>query len=338
MHATRRVGLGLWLSTLLLAAAGCGGAEATMMGPAAKGAPMDRGVAIPAEARADGTPAPAPPPPPSSSPAGEGSGGPGMGSLAMEESSAAPSAAPRSPSPASAGAARKTESEDAVRRAEPMDRPGLGTEWGETRFSRISTVPFVRADPATPFATAAMFYNDEEGARAMANTAGFRRTSGGFSSQANGVVSVGLRDERGGFLSGFVASNKSFIVGEAGRRYTIVVRNNTDSRLEIVLSVDGLDVLDGRAASFTKRGYLVDPRSDLEVDGFRQSMDTVAAFRFGSVRGSYAAQKTGDSRNVGVIGVAIFNERGTNPFPWTSEELQRRHDANPFPGQFATPP
>lgn len=340
MHATRRVGLGLWLSTLLLAAAGCGGAEATMMGPAAKGAPADRGVAIPAEARSDGAPAPPPP----SSPAGEGSGGPGMGSLAMDDApQVAATAAPTSPSSASTGAstggaARKAESEDAVRRAEPKDRPGLGTEWGETRFSRISTVPFVRADPAAPFATAAMFYNDEEGARAMANTAGFRRTSGGFSSQANGVVSVGLRDERGGFLSGFVASNKSFIVGEAGRRYTIVVRNNTDSRLEIVLSVDGLDVLDGRAASFAKRGYLVDPRSDLEVDGFRQSMDTVAAFRFGSVRGSYASQKTGDSRNVGVIGVAIFNERGTNPFPWTSEELQRRHDANPFPGQFATPP
>ena len=67
-------------------------------------------------------------------------------------------------------------------------------------------------------------------------------------------------------------------------------------------------------------------------------MDTVAAFRFGSVRGSYAAQKTGDSRNVGVIGVAIFNERGTNPFNSSSDEAQRRRDANPFPGQFATPP
>jgi hypothetical protein len=105
-----------------------------------------------------------------------------------------------------------------------------------------------------------------------------------------------------------------------------------------VLSVDGLDVLDGKAASFAKRGYLIDPRGEVEVDGFRQSTETVAAFRFGSVRGSYAALKTGDSRNVGVIGVAIFNERGTNPFPWDANEVQRRHDANPFPGQFATPP
>ncbi len=81
-----------------------------------------------------------------------------------------------------------------------------------------------------------------------------------------------------------------------------------------------------------------DPRAEIEIDGFRQNMDEVAAFRFGSVRGSYAGQKTGDTRNVGVIGVALFNEVGTNPFPWTQDEVQRRRDANPFPGQFATPP
>jgi hypothetical protein len=247
-------------------------------------------------------------------------------------------AAPSAPPPASAKRDAPAEAARPSRRAEVDERPGLGTEWGETRSSRISTVPFMRADPNTPFATASLFYNDEEGARGMANTAGFRRTQPGWSSQAGGVVSVGLRDERGGFLSGFVANGKNFIVGDAGRRYSIVVRNNTDSRVEVVLSVDGLDVLDGRAANFTKRGYVVDARGELEVDGFRQSMNTVAAFRFGSVRSSYAAQKTGDSRNVGVIGVAIFNERGTNPFPWTADELQRRHDANPFPGQFATPP
>jgi hypothetical protein len=278
----------------------------------------------------------------------------GRGAVASEaQASAAPSGgygqpetasdmpAP-APPPAAPGAVAprdsRAEASKAPRAAEPENRPGLGTEWGETRFSRISTVPFVRADPDSPFATAALFYNDEEGARAMASSAGFRRTSPGWSSQAGGVVSVGLRDEHRGFLSGFTVGGKSFIIGEAGRRYSIVVRNNTDSRLEVVLSVDGLDVLDGKAASFTKRGYLIDPRGELEVDGFRQSTDTVAAFRFGSVRGSYAALKTGDSRNVGVIGVAIFNERGTHPAPWTADEVQRRRDANPFPGQFATPP
>jgi hypothetical protein len=39
-----------------------------------------------------------------------------------------------------------------------------------------------------------------------------------------------------------------------------------------------------------------------------------------------------------VIGIALFNEVGTVPVPWTPDEVQRRRDANPFPGQFATPP
>lgn len=311
MSAMVRMGLGLGITALMTVAVGCGGGAGEAM--TAKSAPSDRGAIA-------------------SEPAGA------YPSAGYGQPQAMSDMAPSAPPPGDAPRESRSEASKPSRAPEPESRPGLGTEWGETRFSRISTVPFVRADPDSPFATAAMFYNDEEGARAMASSAGFRRTAPGWSSQASGIVSVGLRDERGGFLSGFATGGKNFIVGEAGRRYSIVVRNNTDSRLEVVLSVDGLDVLDGKAASFSKRGYLVDPRGEVEVDGFRQSTDTVAAFRFGSVRGSYAALKTGDSRNVGVIGVAIFNERGTHPFPWTTDEVQRRRDANPFPGQFATPP
>ncbi|WP_434043452.1 MULTISPECIES: hypothetical protein [Sorangium] len=232
------------------------------------------------------------------------------------------------------GAARRSPSREIA--PEPIERPGLGTEWGETRVSRISTAPFVRADFERPFAAASLFYNDAEGARAMARASGFRRTSPQAFTLAGGAVEVGLRAGGGGFLSGFVAGETSHVVGEAGQRYSIVLRNLTPTRIECVVSVDGLDVMDGEPAAFGKRGYLVDPHGELEIDGFRQSMDTVAAFRFGSVRGSYANQKHGDARNVGVIGVALFHERGTTP--WTLDELQRRREADPFPGQFATPP
>lgn len=218
--------------------------------------------------------------------------------------------------------------------AEPVDRPGLGTQWGETRQSSIQTVPFVRAAPTSPIQLTSLFYNDAEGARAMASQAGFQRTSAG--SFNSGLVAVGLRDEHGGMLSGFIADGRNFVIGEAGRRYSIVIRNRTQNRLELVVSVDGLDVIDGKPGAFSKRGYLVDPQAEVEIDGFRQSMDTVAAFRFGSVRGSYAGLKTGDTRNVGVIGIAVFHERGTNPQIF--DDLNQRRNANPFPGQFATPP
>lgn len=221
-------------------------------------------------------------------------------------------------------------------RAEAEDRPGLGTQWGEQRDSQITSVAFQRGDSANPFATQVLYYNDEEGARSMASSSGFARTSGGWVTFASGALKVALKDESGALLSGFNANSRNYIVGEAGRRYSIVVRNATPFRVEVVLSVDGLDVLDGKDASFSKRGYIVDPRGEIEVDGFRTSTSQVAAFRFGSVRGSYAGQKYGNTANVGVIGVAVFHERGTEPWKWN--EADRRHDANPFPGQFATPP
>jgi hypothetical protein len=65
-------------------------------------------------------------------------------------------------------------------------------------------------------------------------------------------------------------------------------------------------------------------------------MSQVAAFRFGSVRDSYAARK-GDAQNVGVIGVAFFAEEGSG-YPWIERESDRRRDADPFPGRFASPP
>ncbi|MCK6587372.1 MAG: hypothetical protein L6Q76_07295 [Polyangiaceae bacterium] len=317
MNRMRQVGLAFLAGAIAVATAACGG-SASHGEAAYGGSPGTAEVTSTGSAKGgdfEGSPvaqsAPGQPPPPA---ARMESGG-----------AAADSAAPRA-------------AEMERPSSEPADRPGLGTEWGETRRSSITTVPFVRADPTQPIATAAMFYNDAEGARAMASSAGFQRTAGGAVTGGSGLVSVGLRDEHGGFLPGFIAGGRNYVIGEAGRRYSIVIRNRTQNRLEIVVSVDGLDVIDGRPAAFSKRGYLVDPQSELEIDGFRQSMDTVAAFRFGSVRGSYAQQKHGDSRNVGVIGVAIFHERGTNPAPWSPHEVQRRQDANPFPGQFATPP
>jgi hypothetical protein len=80
----------------------------------------------------------------------------------------------------------------------------------------------------------------------------------------------------------------------------------------------------------------VHPFATVQIDGFRQNMDQVAAFRFGSVRGSYAAGK-GSDRNVGVIGVAFFAERGARQ-PWTRPEIGRRESADAFPGRFAAPP
>jgi hypothetical protein len=153
-----------------------------------------------------------------------------------------------------------------------------------------------------------------------------------------------LIDESGRPLPTLETAGRNYVAGEDGARYSIEVSNNTPYRFEAVATVDGLDVIDGRHGSFEKRGYLLRPGGRLVIDGFRQSTETVAAFRFGSVRDSYAARK-GDDRNVGVIGVAFFQEAGSQinwrerpPSDWTDDEVERRENADPFPGRFASPP
>lgn len=218
----------------------------------------------------------------------------------------------------------------------PRDRPGLGTRWGETRRSAVEATSFQRANPTEPLATAAIFYNDRAGIEAMAAASSLRRTWPIIAGPASSLVSVALRDQNGRLLPGLIVGDRWFVVGEEGRRYSIMVKNQSDLRLEVVLSVDGLDVIDGRPASVRKRGYVIAPHRTLVVGGFRQSTEAVAAFRFSPVRESYAQEKYGNTRNVGVIGIALFNEIGTDP--WTDREVQKRLRANPFPGRFATPP
>ncbi len=109
-------------------------------------------------------------------------------------------------------------------------------------------------------------------------------------------------------LPTFAQGGRRFVLGTLGQRYRIHVVNPTGSRVEAVVSVDGLDAIDGRPASLAKRGYVIPAFGDVTIDGWRTSLDTVAAFRFSSVRDSYAGRKEQD-RNVGVVGVAFFRER-----------------------------
>jgi hypothetical protein len=148
---------------------------------------------------------------------------------------------------------------------------------------------------------------------------------------AGSVVEWGIK---GG--SGYLPAYKEYgfgrrlVGGSKGGRYSIVVKNRCKSALEIVASVDGLDVMDGKTASFSKRGYIVYPGETLEIDGFRKSESKVAVFEFSGVSDSYANLRHGDTRNVGVIGLAVFTQKGVNPWTWNSGEVNRRNSASPF--------
>lgn len=209
----------------------------------------------------------------------------------------------------------------------PEDRPGLATGWGKEKRSGMTYESFVRAS-ASPAGTDLIFYNDSAGIEAMAKN---KRKVGAMQRAAGEMVEWGVK---GG--SRFLETYKEYgygrrlVAGNKGGNYSIVVKNRTKSALEIVASVDGLDVQDGKTASFSKRGYIVAPGKTLEIEGFRTSRNTVAAFKFSSVSGSYANLKHGNTRNVGVIGIAVFTQKGVNPWTWNADEVNQRNSANAF--------
>lgn len=267
---------------------------------------------------------------------------PGTMSVQSESSSKSasspppPAASPRS----STGAGASADSSSSARRFEPTTpapetRPGLGTEFGEARTSRVHDVSFVR-ESGRPFAVAALNYNDRRGVDALASLAA-RRDSARSVSTGGGAVTISIRDANGDPLEAVHVGDRTFVVGQAGQRYSIVLENHTSHRFEAVGTVDGLDVINGKPGTFDNRGYVLLPFATLEIEGFRTSTSAVAAFRFASVADSYAAQ-TGNARNVGVIGLAFFGEKGDSFVP--EGETRLRDTASPFPAdpRFSQPP
>lgn len=302
----KRIG---WVVTLLAVLSGCaggGGGGSTYSARGPEGAP------------------PAEPAAPSNA-----KSAPQAGFPSAEAQASAPSADSAPSQPGQAGRA------EAPR---PQSRPGLGTEWGEARKSEVRDVSFVRSDANRPFAVATLHYNDRAGVDAMIS---FKERQGRTFRElptANGMISVSLRDGSGDPLEAIRFGERTLVIGQAGERYTIVLQNRSAHRFEAVGTVDGLDVVNGQPGALDHRGYVLNPHATLEIEGFRQSASQVATFRFGRVADSYAAQ-TGTARNVGVIGVAFFSERGDSFVD--DRELRLRDSANPFPAadpRFAKPP
>lgn len=228
--------------------------------------------------------------------------------------------------------------------ASPAERPGLGTRWGEDRYAPVHEVAFTRARGG-PLYLASIHYDDAAGVAALRDRAlrlsPWRAGEPIFQRAGEtpwGGVSIRVVDGDGRDLPGYHADDRVLVEGEPGQRYALVIDNRSGQRLEVVASVDGLDVLDGRAASLDKPGYVAEAGQRLVIEGFRRSDREVAAFRFGTVADSYAARtaETG-AQHVGVIGVALFAEAGA-PSPEREAEARRREQADPFPSRYASPP
>lgn len=101
---------------------------------------------------------------------------------------------------------------------------------------------------------------------------------------------------------------QTFIEGREGSEFEVLIRNRTGRRVEAVVSVDGLSVLDGKEAGTESSGYLVEAHGSVSIPGWTLDNARVAKFQFSGKEGSYAAAATGSARNTGVIGLLAYNE------------------------------
>jgi len=228
--------------------------------------------------------------------------------------------------PAERGASQKSIERHAKKRAAAA-RPGLATGWGESVNSPMEYTGFVRSSNKPYGGVSMIRYNDSDGAEAMGARRGKHDPK--TLSAANGLIQWGVKSKRRKLGQRYWKRGR-MVVGKKGQRYSLVVKNLSRTRLETVMSVDGVDVVDGRAASTKKRGYIVRPGQTLEVKGFRTSDEAVAAFEFSSVPQSYANLRHGDTRNVGVMGLAVFTEKGIDPWGRNLKEIQQRGSARAF--------
>jgi len=157
---------------------------------------------------------------------------------------------------------------------------------------------------------------------------GTRRT--GMIDTAGGRLRAGLVSWGNNTFPYIDAKSRQIVMGKPGQSYQIRLENRSRRRQEVVVSVDGLNVLTGGAATYSQRGYVINPKSAVTIDGFRVNDDKVRRFEFSSVAASKAAQQ-GQDRNVGVVGLAVFEEDEAKATMMLRKEQFQREDASAFP-------
>ncbi len=136
-------------------------------------------------------------------------------------------------------------------------------------------------------------------------------------------VSVQLEDEEGSALPTFVSAGQTFVLGSWGQRYAIRVNNLGPARVEVVIGVDGRDAVSGQVTDLVRhRGYVIPGHGTLRVEGFRNSMESVASFRFTDPGDAYST-RMGTPRQQGVISVAVYPERTPTPGPIAVDDEQQ---------------
>lgn len=124
-------------------------------------------------------------------------------------------------------------------------------------------------------------------------------------------------------------SQRRYFEAIEGGRYAIELRNLTDRRIGVVMTVDGLNVVNGQRSSLspTEDMYVLDPYQSAVIRGWRTSLDDVREFVFVDEQRSYASRTGQANGDMGWIRVETFEEQ--RPLSWRGPGLNYRGGGAP---------
>jgi hypothetical protein len=115
-------------------------------------------------------------------------------------------------------------------------------------------------------------------------------------------------------LSEYADRGTNYIEAIEGREYSIRLRNHTNRRIAVALSVDGLNTIDAKETTAKAASkWILGPYETVTLDGWQTGSKTARRFFFTTEEKSYGAW-LGKTRNLGLITAAVFREK-VKPVP-----------------------
>jgi hypothetical protein len=194
----------------------------------------------------------------------------------------------------------------------PVTQETFSTPFARGSSDRTGAV----VEPPLPLDARIALYGTEATVALLASANPPANTNGwGGSSVPLDPVRIDFWDvETGAWLTATSMERVLLAHAVPGHRYAMVARNTSYTRIELLVAVDGLDVVTGRPVAPGIRGLVIPPRSILRVGGLRVGPDRWSPFRFSGDLDGQGGPK------VGLWGFAIFFERGQDPHKRPSQE------------------
>ena len=144
--------------------------------------------------------------------------------------------------------------------------------------------------------------------------------------------------QNGKVLNTYQHAGKRYVEVPALGPYQIRLGNHSFKRRMAVISVDGINVVDGEDAAIDGQGYVLEAFQTITIKGWRRTDSEVAEFIFGSDGTSYAQGTGRGVRNTASIGIAVFDEK-EKPFVINWPIYIRRPDPwRPYEPWYPTSP